>query len=293
MQRGVVSLVGVRAEPACGELCRLADLSLADYARHLSRFGGSISEEAGLLLFAGAHSQPNPYRNGTLRLDDGPTAEEVLRRAGEFFGERGRGYALWVREHGDADLEAAARRAKLAELERLPELVLYELPPAMPLPEGVELRRALDEQTRNDYLEVVASAWGMAGLPAALAADLFFSPDSLDAPNVAAFVAYFDGQPLSGAMTLVTQGIALGCQAATIRRPKPGQKIPPPGASKGARSLAQSCLWAALKLSFEELGAEFSLCQTSARGASAWQQLGYQPFTSYGRYVVPAGHRHA
>ena len=32
--------------------------------------------------------------------------------------------------------------------------------------------------------------------------------------------------PLSGAMTLVTHGVALGCQAATIRRPRPGQRLP-------------------------------------------------------------------
>lgn len=291
IERQVVGIVGARAEAEVEDLCRLADLSLAAYARHLAHYGGATSDRDGLLLFAGAHSQPNPYRNGALRLDDRTTADEVLRRAGDFFGELGRGYALWVREHGDADLEAAAREAQLAELERLPELVLYELPQALPLPDGVELRQALDEQTRNDYLEVVASAWGMAGVPHALAAKVFFAPDSLDAPNVAAFVAYFDGQALSGAMTLVTDGVALGCQAATIRRPKPGQKIPPPGASKGTRSLAQSCLVAALRLSFDELDAEFSLCQTSALGAPVWLQLGYEPFTSYGRYVVPAGQR--
>jgi hypothetical protein len=284
-------MAGARAEAGVDELCRLADLSLASYARHLAHYGGAISDRDGLLLFAGAHSQPNPYRNGALRLDDRTSANEVLQKAGDFFREHGRGYALWVREHGDADLEEAAREAKLVELEQLPELVLYELPSELPLPEGVELRQALDEQTRNDYLEVVASAWGMAGLPQALAAKVFFAPESLDAPNVAAFVAYYDGRPLSGAMTLVTDGVALGCQAATIRRPKPGQKIPPASASNGTRSLAQSCLVAALGLSFEELGAEFSLCQTSVLGAPVWLQLGYRPFTSYSRYVVPAGQR--
>ena len=214
-------------------------------------------------------------------------ADEVLRRAHKFFGRRTGSFALWAREHGDAELEARARRDAMRDLGRLPELVLDHLPPELPLPDGVELRQALDEETRNDYLGVVAKAWGMAAMPLRTAAHVFFDPASLDAPNVAAYVAYFDGQPLSGAMTLVTHGVALGCQGATIRRPKPGQRLPAvvPGQQRG---LAESCLWMALRTSFAELGAWCSLGQTSEQGAPVWERLGYRPLTSYGRYLVPA-----
>jgi hypothetical protein len=269
-----------------GQLTRLADLTLAEYVRHTARYGGVIHEEDGLLLFAGAHPQPNPYRNGALRLTTELPAPEVLRRAGDFFGARRTGYALWVREHADDDLEQAA--AGLRELERLPELVLDELPPELAPPDGVELRRAADAHTRADYLEVVANAWGMRAMPLEVAARVFFDPESLDAPNVAAFVAYYEDQPLSAAMTLVIHGVALGCQAATIRRPRPGQALPPPStSSEPRRGLAESCLWEALKLSFDELGARFSLCQTSGPGSPVWLGLGYVPFTSYARYLVP------
>src|SRR5438270_741658 len=87
-------------------------------------------------------------------------------------------------------------------------------------------------------------------------------------------------------MTLATHGVALGCQAATIRRPRPGQAVPPTGRSEERRGLAESCLCAALKLSFEELGARFSLCQTSGPGSPVWLGLGYVPFTGYRRYLV-------
>ncbi len=269
------------------ELLALADLTLAAYLRYLARYGGAVSEQDGLLLFAGAHRQPNPYRNGALRLDPALATDEALRRAGRFFGARRTSYALWVREHGDGDLEAAAVRATLRELERLPELALHELPAYRPPPEGVELRRAVDRQTREDYLALVAAAWGMAAMPREVAARVFFDPDSLDVENVAAFVAYYDGLPLSAAMTHVSHDVALGCQAATIRRPKKGQKLPRPGPPGETRGLAESCLWAALELSFAELGATLSLCQTSNLGAPVWQALGYRPFTSYARYVVP------
>ena len=273
------------------DLLVLADRTLAEYLRYLARYGGAISERDGLLLFAGAHRQPNPYRNGALRLDDSLEAEEVLARANSFFAPRKSGYALWTREHADGDLATAAQARGWRELERLPELVLAALPPYLPPPEGVALRRALDAVTREDYLALVADAWGMGDMPRDVAARVFFDPDSLDVPNVAAFVAYYDGRPLSAAMTLVTEGVALGCQAATIRRPKTGQQLPSSSPRGERRGLAESCLWAALRESFDSLGARLSLCQTSSLGAPVWQSLGYRPFTSYGRHLVPLPQR--
>jgi hypothetical protein len=276
-------------EPAASQkLLALADLTLAEYLRYLARFGGAILERDGLLMFAGAHRQPNPYRNGALRLDTQLPADEALRRAREFFGARRSSFALWAREHGDADLEQAAGRSGFRELERLPEMALYELPKYLPPPDGVELRRAVDNQTRQDYLGLVADAWGMGDMPREVAAKVFFDPESLHVPNVAAFVAYYDGLPISAAMTHVSHEVALGCQAATIRRPKSGQRLPRTGPSAERRGLAESCLWAALKVSFDELGATLSLGQTSRLGAPVWQELGYRFFTSYARYLVPA-----
>jgi hypothetical protein len=269
------------------QLLTLSDLTLAEYLRYLAAYGGAVHEADGMLLVAGAHRQPNPYRNGALRLDDRLSADEVMARAAAFFGARRSSYALWVRDHGDPDLERAAQSAGLHELERLPEIVLDQLPDYLPPPEGVELRRAGDERTREDYLALVANAWGMAQMPRDVAARVFFDPASLDVPHVAAFVAYYDGAPVSAAMTMVSHGVALACQGATIRRPAPGQRLPRPGPPGQTRGLAASCLWAALELSFRELGATISLGQTSRLGAPAWLDLGYRPVTSYSRYLVP------
>ena len=281
--------MSTQAAPTRAELLRLADLTLAEYLRYLARYGGDQEEGDGLLLFAGAHRQPNPYRNGALRLAATLSTEAVLARAGRFFGARRSGYALWAREHGDTELDRAATEAGLRELERIPELVMHELPEYLPAPEGVQLRQATDRSTREDYLMLVAAAWGMASMPRDVAARVFFDPDSLAESSVAAFVAYYDDQPLSAAMTHVSHNVALGCQAATIRRPRPGQRLPRPGRPGEYRGLAESCLWAALELSFGELGARLSLCQTSNLGAPVWFALGYQPFTNYARYVVPMG----
>lgn len=278
---------GAGGDPGRDTLLALADRSLASYLRYLAAYGGATRTQPGLLLFAGAHRQPNPYRNGVLRLDDQLGGQETIARGNAFFAQRRSGYVLWTREHGDAELEALARSSGLAELDRLPELWMDGLPDYLPPPDGVELRRADDPHTREDYLAIVAAAWGMATMPRDVSARVFFDPESLAVPNVAAFVAYFDDQPLSAAMTYVDGDVALGCQAATIRRPKPGQALPRPGRAGEYRGLAESCLWAALRVSFQELGAQLSLCQTSVLGAPVWQAFGYRPFTSYGRYLVP------
>jgi hypothetical protein len=277
--------LGVRSHT---ELTALADETLAEYIRYLTAYGGQLHERDGLLLFAGAHRQPNPYRNGMLRIDDTLAPDEVFSRAERFFTMQRRSYAVWTREHGDAELEQACVAAGFRELERLPEMLLAAPPRYLPPPDGVEIRPASDIQTREDYLRLVANAWGMTDLPRDVAAQLFFEPDSLMAPNVAAFVAYYDGNAISAAMTHVSHGIALGCQAATIRRPARGQQLPKSPVPGETRGLAQSCLCAALELSFSELGAEYSLAQTSGLGQHGWMDLGYEPFSSYGRYLVPS-----
>ena len=268
------------------DLTELADKSLAEFLMYLARYGGVVEERDGFVLFAGPHAQPNPYRNGVLRLDDSISAEMLLEESARFFAKRPRRYAVWVREHADQDLDRLVNERGYTALDPVPELWMDELSPELPLPDGVELRPATDAQTQQDYLQVVASAWGMGALPHALASQIFFDPESLNVPNVAAFVAYFDGLPLSGAMSFVTHGVALGCQAATVRRVPKGHRLPDPGPRNERRGLADGCLWEALKVSFERLGARGSVCQTSISGAPVWQRLGYRRFTSYGRYLA-------
>ena len=43
---------------------------------------------------------------------------------------------------------------------------------------------------------------------------------------------------------------------------------------------------ASLQVSFGDLGARLSLCQTSKAGEPVWQKFGYRPLTSYGRWLM-------
>jgi hypothetical protein len=259
------------------ELLRYGDLTLTEFFRQLARYGkgGRIHEADGLVLFAGAHSHPNPFRNGAILLDHRLSAEEALGRAQEFFAPLNRSFVFWVRE-SDPDLDelCKARGLQLVEPEGLPELVLEGPPPPLkPLDDGIELRRASEPDVRRDYVDVVAEGWGMAGVATELAADIFFHPDSVADPNVIAFVAYLDGKPASGTMALLSYGIAVGGQGATA-----------PWARR--RGLAEATYAACLDVAYNEFGIRGSVCQSSPSGAGVWGKMGYREFTRFMRYVV-------
>jgi hypothetical protein len=227
------------------------------------------------LLFAGPHAQPNPFRNGAFHLDERLNAEQTLERARDFFAPLKRSYVIWVRE-SDKELEAlcAANGMQLVEEEGLPELFLEGPPPPLKdPPDDVVLKRAADPAVRLDYVRVVAEGWGMGGVTDELAADIFFHPDAVGDPHVIAFVAYVDGKPASGCMAMLSNGIAVGGQGATV-----------PWARR--RGLADACYASCLDVAYREFGIRGSVCQSSPSGQGVWTRMGYQPLTRYMRFIA-------
>jgi hypothetical protein len=254
------------------DICRAADLNLAEFIRHTARYGGTILEEEGLLLVAGTHPNPGPYRNCAIRLDDRLPAADVLQRAGAFFGARKRGYVLWVRKHADADLDRLCRTRgmRLLEEDGLPELYSPRRPELAEPPPDVRLARVETEEERLDFLRINAEGWGMEGMSIELAARTFFHPDSIAAPNVAAIMAYVDGRPASGAMAIVTNGSVGGYWGATS-----------PWARR--RGLADLCVRKMFNAGFD-LGAVRAVCQASGSGEGIWLRMGFARLTKYYRY---------
>jgi hypothetical protein len=253
-------------------ICQYADLNLAEFIRHTARYGGTILEEDGLLLVAGTHPNPGPYRNCAIRLDARLPAADVLRRLGDFFGARQRRYVLWVRSHADEDLDrlCRARGMPLLEEDGLPELHSSQRPTRIDIPDDVRLVRARSEQERLDFLRVNADGWGMDGMSLDLAARTFFEPDSIDAPNIAAILAYVDDRPASGAMALVTHGSVGGYWGATA-----------PWARR--RGLADVCVREMFNAGFD-LGAVRAVCQASGSGEGIWRRMGLERVTKYFRF---------
>ena len=147
---------------------RRAHLNLVESSRRLFALDPGAEIEAGEGWLFGAGSPDHPtISNAAFRLDDELEPGELLSRAREFFGERGRGFALWARRGlaEDADLISAAEAAGLQNVYEMPEMTLAGRPEALPLAEGVELRRLASAEDAEQYWRIAAEAYRDVGFP--------------------------------------------------------------------------------------------------------------------------------
>jgi GNAT superfamily N-acetyltransferase len=148
-----------------------------------------------------------------IRFDPTAAIEDTLDRAAE----QVRGWGLedllvWVKLDAPDGLEAAlqARGGTLDETVDVFALDLADGPPALDLPDDVEVRWQVDEATTRDAIQVGIEAFDEGSMPddarvAELAAE---AAADLAAGRAACALAYLDGRPVaSGGLTLV-DGVA-------------------------------------------------------------------------------------
>jgi ribosomal protein S18 acetylase RimI-like enzyme len=264
--------------PGAEALACEADACLAAALRHFARHapGGQVAAQDGLVLFRGAHSYPGAYTNGALRLDRAMPATEALALARDFFAGTRRSYAFWTREGADDDIARAVREAGWFErppADGMPAMVLDEPPAQRPVPRGVRLERISDRRAGEDYLMVVARAYGLEGIEPRTAAAMFFDPACLLAPGAAAFAAYLGDTAVAGAMTVAGGGRGGVYWAAALP------------AARG-RGLADLCARHAVAAGFE-LGEGIVSLQSSQMGLPLWRRLGFREVGRYRRYLSP------
>jgi GNAT superfamily N-acetyltransferase len=252
-----------------------AHLNLVDSSRQL--FGldpeARIEIGEGWLLGAGRSSHPT-ISNAAFRVDEGVDPALLLERARAFFGEIGHGFSLWTRDGApeDRDLAAAGKAAGLEEVFAMPEMVLRRRAEERPLPEGVELRRLQSAAEAEDYWRVATAAYASIGFPPEIFA-FYESRDGLLADNVAAFLAYMDGAPVSIAMTIVSHGVAGVYWVGSLEEAR-------------GKGLGWALTAAATNAGFD-LGAEVASLQASTMGESLYAAMGYETICSYRLLLSP------
>lgn len=255
-------------------LQQLSDENLAELVRHIARHGENttVSEQDGLLLVAGSHASPGPYRNFAMRLTDELPAREAIDRATSFFAGRRRSFVFWVRQHADPDIERLAGWEPLEE-EGLPQFAIFE-PLDEPEPAfGVKMVYPSDEAERRDFLMVNANGWGLDGMPYDLARHTLFEPSILEASNVVASLAYLTAEPASTCMSITTPGgVAGGYWGATARFAR----------RQGLSSLTTAAVF---NRAFEA-GARVAVCQSSQMNQANILRLGFREISRYKRYLV-------
>jgi GNAT superfamily N-acetyltransferase len=257
------------------QLRRRAHLNVVDSSRQLFELdpGVKIEAEQAWLLGAGRSSHP-AISNAAFRIDDRADPEKLLERARAFFGEIGHGFSLWARDGApeDRDLVAAAEEAGLKEAFAMPEMVLERRAEERDLPGGVELRRLSSTEGAKDYWRVATAAFATTGFPPEIFA--FYEDSSgLLAGNVAAFLAYWEGEPVSIAMTIVSHGVAGIYWVGSIEQAR-------------GKGLGGALTAVAVNAGFD-LGAELASLQASPMGESVYLAMGFETICSYRLLMSP------
>lgn len=257
------------------DLIRLGDASYREALREQARAtGGSVREEAGVLLVTGARAFP--LHNYGIRTDPSRAPEMALARIHEHFQALGHGYVIvTMNAHDDAPLARAAVDAGAKVLSAPPAMFCALAPEARALAAGVELVEVHDEAGLRDYRHVSALAWASYGMPEEETEAIFQRLEMVAAPHVRAVVAYMGGQPASCAMVLLGHGIA-GVYWVGTR---------PDARGKG---LAEACTRWATSTGFE-LGARTVTLQASAMGEPIYRRIGYRALGGYTLLVRGAG----
>jgi Acetyltransferase (GNAT) domain len=260
---------------AASELDR-AHLNLVDSSRQFFELdpGAAIEAEAGWLFGAGSATHP-VISNAAFRRDDSVDAADFISKAAGFFSTRERGFSVWARtgRPEDEDLIAAAETAGFQAVFEMPEMVLRsgELEPE-PLATGAELRKLSDASEAPGFWAVAKDAYATNGFPPEVFAG-YTNHTGLFAENVAAFVARVGGEPVSIAMTIVSDGVA-GIYWVGSRERARGM------------GLGRAVTVAATNAGFE-LGAKIASLQASPMGRPIYTKLGYEKVYDYRLLMSP------
>ncbi len=248
---------------------RRAHRNLIDSSRLLFELDpdAEIEDKPGWLLGAGSASHP-VISNAVFRRDDGADPGELIAHAKEFFGERGRGFSVWCRaeQTEDRDLLAAAEAAGLQFAYAMPEMTLRAPVQTPALPSDVELRRLATKGQAEDYWRVAIASYASLGFPPEVFAG-YSDHSGLLAENVAAFLAYLDGEPVAIAMTIVSDGVAGIYWVGTLEQAR-------------GKGLGRAVTAAATNAGFE-LGADLASLQASPMGKPIYEAMGYETIFDY------------
>jgi len=250
-------------------------VNLVDSSRQLFELDPAAAVMAAddRLFGAGSHSHP-VISNAAFRRDDSLDAAEFIARAQDFFDDRGREFSVWIRaaQTADRDLAEAAAAAGFQLVYEMPEMVLAAAVDELPLPSGADLRRLSEPRQAEDYWKVAAASYTSIGFPAEIFSG-YSNHTGLLAENVAAFIAYLDGEPVSIAMTVVSHGVAGIYWVGSLEQAR-------------GKGLGRAVTAAATNAGFE-LGAETASLQASAMGKPIYEAMGFEAVYDYQLFISP------
>lgn len=260
--------------PATAWELAISDLSLLEALREQARWTppAEISEVDDVLLTACGTRFPIGMWNAAMLLG-GPAEdpERCCERVRGWFHARDRGGTLLVRAHLDRELAAACERAGWNRTSDSPAMMLDARVPERPLPAGVELREVTADHAAA-FADVIAASYEPLEIPVSVTRKTFAHPERW-APNWHVRLVIAGGQPVAGAMVMLSHGIAGVYWVGTA----------PSARGKG---YADAVVRAVSNHGFDR-GAAAVVLQASPQGEPVYRRMGYREVSRYVWYHIP------
>lgn len=244
-------------------LDRLIYDNFVEATREFGRWGRSnqLIEQDGLMCILGGATFPI-FTNCVVRLDRQIHAREVINRAKSWFQHDARDFTIYTYGEEDRDLEEQLSSARLQQLFDTPVMVLDSKIEIPDLPASVEIKVAASEKDILDVRYVNSLGFETLEIPKEHTEAIFGVPHRLLYPKIIIYIAYLDGQPVSTAMTIMTELVAGIYWVSTIPQ---------------ARGLGLSTICTSLATNAGlKRGARIATLQASPMGESVYQRIGYR-----------------
>jgi ribosomal protein S18 acetylase RimI-like enzyme len=255
------------------DLLRLADLNRTEYwCESLNWMPGSEVFKHQDAVFI--NSAINFLAcNVAFNLSAGPDddIEGFLSRAKDFFEKRKPAFSLLLRGHDDRAIVSCCQELKMPMISNNAGMVLDEPVKGEGLPDGAELRWVEDARELESFKQVAAEAFHDLGLPTAITEKYFAQAGRVLSPYALLSVVYYQGEPASAAMALLSHGIAGIYWVGTIKKAR-------------GLGLAEYCTREVGNAAFS-VGARKVVLQASKFGEPVYRKIGYREITCYPWFI--------
>ncbi len=236
----------------------------------------TIEEADDVLCVAAIDPFPFGFGNSAIPLgsEAHPDPEGLIAKAARFFGTKGRGHTLWVRDHLDADLERLALQSGYQSFSESPGLLLEAPVAAAEEIEGTRIEIVRDLEQAALLGPVVAEGYATVGMPHEASLSFFAQPERLLGSHLIAVLGYWHDRPVATAFAILNHGVAGVYWVATDP------------AARG-HGLCDACTRVLSNRAFE-LGAGAVYLQASSQGDPIYRRMGYREITRYRWLFKPA-----
>lgn len=251
---------------------RLADENLADSIRHQIKTleNVKIYETENYMIYSIGVETKDAHLNGALCLND-DYAEEMLKKADDFFNDLGLSFTVWVRDHADFKLEKLLKERGLSA-RRVPGsavMAIEDRVTLVDLPEGYKVKGVNNRKEIEDFSRVVKEAFDKTQVEID---KMYQTDETIISEGVLAFIIYKGDKPVAAALTVVSKEVA-GIYWVGVIEEARGQGL--------GSFMTQIATNAGL-----DSGKNLVILQASEVGEKVYTKLGYQTITRYRTYVV-------